>query len=62
MSKFSECKVNDSELVKLKMVLHAMNFGETFGVTVLESQVTVLDEDEGIVTIVLNMNDYMEEK
>lgn len=62
MSKFSECKVNDSDLVKLKMILHAMNFGETFGVTVLESQVTVLDDEEGVVTIVLSMNDVMEEK
>lgn len=62
MSKFSECKVKDSNLVKLKMILHAMNFGETFGVTVLESQVTVLDDEEGVVTIVLSMNDVMEEK
>lgn len=61
MSKFSECKVKDSDLVKLKMILHAMNFGETFGVTVLESQVTVLDDDEGIVTLVLSMKEELEE-
>ena len=61
MSKFSECKVHDNDLVKLKMILHAMNFGETFGVTVLESQLTVVDEDEGVVTIVLNMKEALEE-
>lgn len=62
MGKFSECKVKDNDLVKLKMILQAMNFGETFGVTVLESQYTVVDDEDGVVTIILSMNECMEEK
>lgn len=61
LSKFSECKVSDSDLVKLKMILQAMNFSETFGVRVIESQMTVVDDDEGIVTIILDMNKDMED-
>lgn len=55
MSKLTECK-KDNGLIKLKMVLQAMEFGETFGCTVLRSSVELFDEDEGFVTIILDMN------
>lgn len=62
MSKLSECKKSKNELVKLKMILQAMEFSEVFECAVSRMSYEVWDETEGFVVINLDMNkEFMEE-
>lgn len=60
MSKLAECNRNCSDLIKLKMVLQAMNFGECFDCVVLRATYEVYDEEDGLVTLILYTNNDME--
>lgn len=62
MSKLAECNRNNSDLIKLKMVLQAMDFGECFDCVVLRATYEVYDGDDGIVTLILDTNKYLEEE
>lgn len=54
-------KLEDNDLVKLKMVLLAMNFSETFDCIVAEVQFVAVDDDNEYI-FNLKMKDDLEEE